>query len=649
MIPGKTLSASLTAQPVYVEDVFSTYLYTGTGAAQTITNGIDLANEGGLVWLKRRDGATQSHGLFDSQRTNGLSDYLSSNLTGAPTNDNGGTMVFNTNGFVRSLESYFGGAGSGNGNTYASWTFRKAEKFFDMVTYTGNGTAGRTVSHNLGSVPGCIIIKCTSIGGDNWRVYHRSLGATKNLRLNGTDAENTSTTIWNNTEPTSTNFTLGTGANVNASGETFVAYLFAHDAGGFGDSGSDNVISCGSYTATGNDTINLGYEPQWILEKRVSNSGDDWEITDNMRGFSMTGFKVLAPNTSAAEVSYAGFRQPTSTGYINTYWGSGTIIYIAIRRGPMKTPEAGTEVFEPKTRSGTGGATTVTTTVRPDTVLQNWRSGGLGSASHFMYDRLRGVAQALFTDTTDAESTQTATGINAFNNLSYGIAGAGSMNNGSATYVDYVFTRAPGFFDIVCYTGNSVAGQTFAHNLTVPPDLAIVKARSASGDNWWVFSSAFSQPANNYFIVNGTFALQTATGYGFTTSATNFAPSPADASTANVSGRTYVAYLFATLAGVSKVGSYTGTGTTQQINCGFTGGARFVLIKRTDSTGDWYVWDTARGIVSGNDPYLLLNSTAAEVTSTDYIDTYSQGFEISSTAPDAINANGGTFIFLAIA
>jgi hypothetical protein len=100
---------------------------------------------------------------------------------------------------------------------------------------------------------------------------------------------------------------------------------------------------------------------------------------------------------------------------------------------------------------------------------------------------------------------------------------------------------------------------------------------------------------------------------------------------------------------VSKVGSYTGTGTTQTINCGFTTGARFVLIKRTDSTGDWYVWDSARGIVAGDDPYLLLNSAAAEVTNTDYVDTAATGFEISSTAPAAINASGGSFIFLAIA
>jgi hypothetical protein len=85
------------------------------------------------------------------------------------------------------------------------------------------------------------------------------------------------------------------------------------------------------------------------------------------------------------------------------------------------------------------------------------------------------------------------------------------------------------------------------------------------------------------------------------------------------------------------------------INCGFAAGARFVLIKRTDSTGDWFVWDTARGMIPANDPYLRLNSTAAEVTSTDYVDTAATGFELTATAPAAINASGGTYIFLAIA
>jgi len=123
-----------------------------------------------------------------------------------------------------------------------------------------------------------------------------------------------------------------------------------------------------------------------------------------------------------------------------------------------------------------------------------------------------------------------------------------------------------------------------------------------------------------------------------------------DSSSVNDPAQNYVAYLFATCAGVSKVGSYSGsTGNTVVVPCGFTSGVRFVLIKRTDSTGDWYVWDSARGIIPGNDPYLLLNSTAAEVTGTDYVDTYSAGFEVTSTAPAGLNANGGTYIFLAIA
>ena len=108
-------------------------------------------------------------------------------------------------------------------------------------------------------------------------------------------------------------------------------------------------------------------------------------------------------------------------------------------------------------------------------------------------------------------------------------------------------------------------------------------------------------------------------------------------------------YLFASVPGVSKVGSYTGNGSSQTINCAFTTGARFVMIKRTDSSGDWYVWDSARGIVAGNDPYLALNSTAAEVTSNDSVDTDNTGFVVNQVAASNINVNAATYIFLAIA
>jgi len=187
--------------------------------------------------------------------------------------------------------------------------------------------------------------------------------------------------------------------------------------------------------------------------------------------------------------------------------------------------------------------------------------------------------------------------------------------------------------------------------LNVIPEMMIVKKRAAVGD-WSVYHKDLNggvTPQNYRIRLNATNAAGAASGVWNNTAPTSTQFTVGTDSDVNSGTGGALAYLFATCAGVSKVGSYTGTGAAQTINCGFTGGSRFVLIKRTDSTGDWYVWDSARGIIAGNDPYLLLNSTAAEVTGTDYVDTTSVGFDITSTAPAAINANGGTFIFLAIA
>jgi hypothetical protein len=204
--------------------------------------------------------------------------------------------------------------------------------------------------------------------------------------------------------------------------------------------------------------------------------------------------------------------------------------------------------------------------------------------------------------------------------------------------------------DVVCYTGNG-STQSVSHNLTVVPELIIVKWRNggANAYDWRVYQGNLGVTNWGRFTNDPFSAASVPYPWGTPTSSVFNLGDGATWLSINGSGRNYVAYLFASIPGVSKVGSYTGTGTTQVINCGFTAGSRFVMIKRADSTGDWYVWDSARGIVAGNDPYLLLSSNAAEVTNTDFVDTANSGFEISSTAPAAINANGGTFIFLAIA
>jgi len=635
-------TSAVSGDTVYVENVFSTYLYTGNGSTQTINNGIDLAGKGGMVWIKDR-GATWQHTVTDSAR--GVGQYLGTNLTNAQQPWNSDAPTFTSTGLTIPVN---GGVPYTNylTDTYASWTFRKQPKFFDVVTYTGTGS-NATIAHNLGSTPGFIVVKRTNGGGGNWMVYHRGLPSSSYyLILNRTDAQDVSSFSWN---PTSTTFDVNYELGLTANGGTYVAYLFAHDAGGFGLTGTDNVISCGSFTAdgSGNATVNLGYEPQWITQK-LSSGTVNWATYDTMRGWSQTQIKQLYPNLADAEGGGAAtLFYPTATGF---QWvggalaAGGTYIYIAIRRGPMKVPTDGTKVFSPVANSDTTGTKQTTGFVVDLQALAFRASTG---AKNWM-DRLRGVSTTATNGGVNLQSTNTgaefaATYTRAWDNTGYQTAGAYA----DTSIVGWNFGRAPSFFDEVCYTGTGSA-RSITHNLGVPPELIITKMRSG-GANWMVFSTSallYGYPDNGFYL-NSTNAMD---GYNFVASApTATTYSVGTGAEYNSNTSTYVSYLFATCAGVSKIGSYTGTGTTKQVDCGFAAGARFVLIKRTDSTGDWYVWDTARGIVSGNDPYLLLNSTAAEVTSTDYIDAYSAGFELSSTAPAALNASGGTYIFLAIA
>jgi len=627
------------AIPNYIEDVFSTYLYTGTGAAQTITNGIDLSTKGGLVWVKSRN-YDYSHYLTDTVR--GANSQLRTNVTNGQDVDTQRVTSFLTTGFTLGTE-----VGVNNSAyNYASWTFREQPKFFDVVTYTGDGVSSRRISHSLASTPGCIIVKRTSTTG-NWITWHRSFSNLTDdyLLLNNTGAVASQSEIWGTYAPTSTDFGVGASSN-NTSGATYVAYLFASDAGGFGLTGTDNVISCGSFTtnASGEATVNLGYEPQWVMYKPVS-LANSWNIIDTMRGYSVGGTydPFLRANAADAEYTSVDLGYPTATGFYATVDGSATCIYIAIRRGPMKVPTDATKVFIPTIRTDSGSTSTISSGFPPDLVVDM-------SRSTFSYptweDRLRGNTKALYSNVTSAEGTfdyvqfNTGSGSSQYQILTQG---------GTVNFVDYAFRRAPGFFDEVCYAGTNTTGPSISHNLGAVPELMIVKNRTGASTYWWVYSASLGNTSR--LFLNDTSAVGTGSSAWTSTSPTSsvFTVGTSAGQTNGNTSENFVAYLFATCAGVSKVGSYTGNGTTQTINCGFTAGARFVLIKRTDSTGDWYVWDSARGIVAGNDPYLLLNSTAAEVTSTDYIDTASTGFEISSTAPAAINANGGSFIFLAIA
>jgi hypothetical protein len=642
----------------WIEDCFSTWLYTGNGSTQTINNGIDLAGKGGLVWGKNRTSAI-NHGLIDTVR--GVSKWIGSNTTDAQDNSPGFYVTgFNSNGFTVGGGTVF----NTNGDNYVSWTFREQPKFFDVVTWTGNGSVPRAIPHSLNSVPGCVIIKCTS-NIQNWQVWHRSIStgdynANATLFLNNTDAA----VVYGNVAGPFTSTTITVGEDLNQIGRTYVAYLFAHNAGGFGLTGTDNVISCGSFTtpSSGDATITLGYEPQWLMVKSSSNASD-WYMVDTMRGLSQTSQSRLDANLSSAEeTTTSPWFKVTATGFTasaDSIGGSRTFIYIAIRRGPMRVPTTGASVFDPEAYNGNSQINRLITTGFTTDVIwrtERFKTSGVAPAYNGnMSDRLSG--SMLRTNLTDAQNTTQAPVVWG-SNVGVIYPTDNFVNNATgSSYILYGWQRAPGFFDEVCYTGTGTQGTSVSHNLAVPPTLVIIKGRNQSGYEWVVLSTD-APDANGLFT-----GLNTTTqGYSRTgnfdffgnSSSVYTAPTATTISLGNSvwvnnSGSTYICYLFATCPGVSKTGSYTGTGATQTINCGFTGGARFVLIKAASTTGNWLVWDTARGMIPSNDPYLAWNSTAAEVTSTDWVDTAATGFELSNAGGNLANTNGVSYIFLAIA
>ena len=450
-----------------VEDVFSTYLYDGNGSTQTITNGIDLDGEGGLVWLKQRTGAGLQHVLYDTER--GSDSALFTSLeNGAVTSGGTYTTTFNSGGFTTNTS---GGNVNNSGQDNASWTFRKAPKFFTCVEYTGDGVAGREIAHNLGGTVGSIFVKKTNATRE-WAVYHRGVGATHYGVINNTDPFYDQVTLWNDTEPTSTHFTVGDNNSVNTNGDTYVAYLFAHNDGdgGFGPDGDQDIIKCGSYNlpygSVDQVDVDLGFEPQWLLIKHSSPSNSNWYLYDTMRGATQDVFTSLYANTSGAEASQGNATYPnkiTPTGFsINpAYFPVATAgsdyIYIAIRRG-TKVPESGTEVFATAFDAGATDPTYVSGFVTDMGIQTN--TGGYNKR---VSSRLTS-GRFLEADNTAAEQSSTS-------NYTWDFMNGWNNQTINSTWLSWMWKRAPGFFDVVCYEWNGTATRNVEHNLGVPPEM----------------------------------------------------------------------------------------------------------------------------------------------------------------------------------
>jgi len=607
-----------------------------SGLAFTNTSGVDLvdfgpfdaaeAGEGGAIWFKKRSG-NEDHNIYDTER--GATKRIKPNTTDAENTQSNGLTSFNSDGWT------MGSSGNMNqsGDTYASWTFRKAPKFFTCVQFSGTGPGSavneQQVSHDLGAKPGIVIIKRTDATGDWWVFTDVIDGSNDYGYLNQTAA------FGNSGNNVATDSVFNVGGVLNTSGATYTAYLFAHNDGdgGFGPDGDQDIIKCGSLTVSSQATVdvNLGFEAQWVMLKRSDGTGN-WFMFDVMRGLTVNGFEWLYANSSiAAEVKSYQSVFPTATGFSfnpvnNGQLTDGNYIYIAIRRGPLAPPESATEVFAPVIGSGvqsTGFPVDFLIGLNDRTSLQYY--------DPFVKTRLLGGAPYLVTSSTAAEASGSDVGFDTMDGLTY------SWTSSSA--VAWYWRRAPGHFDCLAYTASG-NGTTISHNLGVEPELAIFKNRTTAGPDWVVHAPNLG--TDGFLLLNSTNAVSTASNW-YSATADQITFSTAYSGTAT-SGDNYIAYLFASLDGISKVGSFSHVnGTPTNVDCGFSSGARFVLWKSTSYANGWAVFDTVRGIVAGNDPYLSLNNTNAEETSYDIIDPTSSGFQMTGVMAT------GDYIFYAIA
>jgi hypothetical protein len=327
---------------------FGVLTYTGDGSAsRTIVDTNAVSFQPDFVWVKGRSGATD-HALYDAVR--GTTKDLVSNSTAAETTQSTGLTGFVNGGFTvgnlakmnTSGATYVAWCwkanGAGSSNTSGSITSTVSVNTtagFSVVTFTSQASGTGTVGHGLGIKPSLIITKLRTLSA-NWRSYHSSLGATKDVRLNLTDAALTTNTSWADTEPTSTVFTVGSSF---AGSYTTVAYCWAEIAG---------YSKFGSYTGNGSADgpfIYLGFRPKFIMVKRSSTTGD-WFILDTSRDSFNAEFRFLYPNLSNAEETSSVGLDGVSNGFkirntfANINASGSTYIYMAFAENPFKNANA---------------------------------------------------------------------------------------------------------------------------------------------------------------------------------------------------------------------------------------------------------------------------------------------------------------------
>jgi len=616
---------------LYVDDVFSIDSWVGNGgSSQTKTNGIDLAGEGGLVWSKRVVGSHE-HGLYDTER--GVNKRLSTDSQSLQDSISNGVTSFNSNGFTHSSADDIGG----NGDTYAGYTFRKCPKFFTVVKYTGNGTAGRTVDHDLEVTPGSIIVKGydNASGNRKWGWYHRGAASrepnsaweyTKEFG-SGFHAYVNAHYAWDDTAPTSTNFTLGAGQAYNQNGVDYVAYLFAHNCGGFGGEDVDaSIITCGRTLGRGTAPstsnpykVNLGWQPQFLIYCNAEESSDIFML-DSLRACSRWGgykYTYIDSNqgsqTSARlELMSDGFQIVSNNVEVHEY--NRDLLWIAIRApdGEVGKGKEGSDFFSVDTgnNSSTYSVPALDSTHLVDGVIAKQSSD---NSNWYMGQRtLNKKLTTIGTSNSDHPNQGNEDWCDYFSAKGWG-------QSRNSNWYAWMWKRGK-TYDQGTFIGNGSSQQVY-HKLGSVPGLIICR-NYGSSDAWRVYHSHLNlgtNPQNYYLQLNSTNnpnGRVDDAGAWNDTAPTNQHFTVGSSNNVNQNGDpSYWHAWAADVTGLCKTGLYTGNNSASAftIDLGFQ--PRFFMTVPTyennGSTltgGDWAIYDYHRGLGGSTNARARLNN-----------------------------------------
>lgn len=674
-------------------DFFDISMYSGTGAANNnIVNYLDLSGDGGFVLLKNFSvGAASAWRLFDTERGNGV--WFNN------PNQNGGSdsaaLTFNSDGFTVGALNQTNQTGS-NSQAHKAFCFKNASGYFKVVSWTGDGTNGRTITHGLGATIGVAWVMSNN---SNRLMYHRSLGYTQGLRIDSTQTNNSSYAVFTEA-PTDTSFKVK--SSVNSNGVTYVAYLWAHSP--------DDFINAGVYYGTGNAnaiSINLGWRPKFVLIKNGDQSRHT-HIFDNRNGimtFELSSGKSQRSSLYLSD-SYAqsagldlefhaeGFEVKDTNFSVNG--SSNSIYYLAIRDDTMKAENitAGTDIWHQQGYTGNSNSPTRkyfnTTSMGGhgmDAAIVQTRgevgSGGSGVNANLLVQPELG--NRLFSGTPADSGYGDYSDIRSYDNGSYmenwgSVPGwcdwwetGGNSSKGfgiqkyessqSTTYMGdsttshtiHKLKRAESFMDCLIYKGNGSAGHTIPHQLGTTPKMIWTHRFSEVGTSRaWVCYNEANGNTGVIRLSNQTSETSGNTGLWNSTDPTDTEFTLGSSGAVNASGVYYQAWVWGE-GDYSAYGTYTGNGGTKQITLPFT--PQTVMIGGVGhSTGVWWFDKT---IGSGNQSKHLRMYTGATSTAALSQGTRFINFGNSSTLtvyarstdynyPDQINANGYNYWYYAV-